>query len=254
MIPKRIIPVLLFHNQVLYKTTKFSKPKYVGDPINTIRIFNEKEIDEIIFIDIDASKYNREPDYGIIERIASECFMPLCYGGGIKTVTQARRIFSMGVEKIALNNILIENPEIVSDFSCEFGSQSIICSIDVKRDFFNKYKVYSHVKKKCYSIKPIEHINNLVKMGAGEIYLNMVDDDGMMHGYNTDFIKSISDHISVPVIACGGAGSISDCIKLFSETDVTAAAAGSMFVFHGKHKAVLISYPDRKDIVASIGE
>lgn len=248
MLQKRIIPVLLLHDQVLYKTVQFKKPRYVGDPINTVRIFNEKEVDELVFIDIDASKNNGEPNYKIIESIASECFMPLCYGGGIKTVDHVRRIFSIGVEKIILNSILFEKPAIITHIAEIYGTQSIICSVDIKKSLFSKYKVYNHITRKTMSLDPLQYAQTLEKLGAGEILINMVDDDGTRHGYNIDFLNKFSSNFTVPIIASGGADTIMDFEKIFAKTDISAAAAGSMFVFYGKHKAVLITYPQRNDI------
>jgi cyclase len=248
MLQKRIIPVLLLHNQVLHKTIRFKNIFYVGDPINAIRIFNEKEVDELAFIDIDASKSGNEPNYKMIESIASECFMPLCYGGGIKNIEQARRIFSIGVEKIILNSVLFDKPSLITEISEIYGNQSIICSIDIKKSIFSKYKVFNHVKKQICEKDPYKYAKNLEKLGAGELLINMVDDDGTMHGYNVSFFTKFSACFNIPVIACGGAGTINHFKELFKSSEVSAAAAGSMFVFHGKHKAVLITYPQESDI------
>lgn len=239
----RVIPVLLLRNNGLVKTIKFNKSNYIGDPINAIRIFNEKEVDELVFLDIDASKENREPPYQFLEEIASECFMPLSYGGGVKSLEQVRKLTRAGVEKIIINSACLYDLKLISSATNSFGSSTIIGSIDIKKNIWGKYKVYSHVDKKILEIDPIKHALDLQKAGVGEILINDVDRDGMMNGYNLSLLKTITTSLDVPVIACGGAGSNKDLSTAIVEGKVSAAAAGSMFVFHGKHKAVLITYP-----------
>ena len=212
----RVIPCLLLQNGGLVKTVRFRNPKYIGDPINAIRIFNEKYVDELIFLDIDASRLNKEPDYDLLNRIAGECFMPLCYGGGIKTVEQARKLVAIGVEKISINSVAIHNPMLIRNLVNELGSQSIVGGIDVKRNYFGKELVYDS-SKGCYTkLSPIDHAQDLVDAGIGEIFVNDVTRDGTYSGYNTELIASIATKVNVPVIACGGAGHIDDIQQVFT--------------------------------------
>ena len=239
----RVIPCLLLQQDGLVKTERFKKPKYVGDPINAIRIFNDKYVDELIFLDINASRLNREPNYDLVARIAGECFMPLCYGGGIKTVSQARKLVAFGVEKISVNSTSIHNIILIKDLVNELGSQSVVGAMDIKRNFWGKEYVYDSSKSCLTNLTPLEHAKNLVEAGVGEIFINDVDRDGTYGGYNVELIAHISSKINVPLIACGGAGELNDMQKAFS-AGASAAAAGSMFVFYGPHRAVLINYPD----------
>lgn len=248
MLRNRVIPCLLLRNGGLVKTVKFKDPKYVGDPINAIKIFNEKEVDELIFLDIDASKTGKRPDFNMIKDIASECFMPFCYGGGVRSIEDIKNILSLGVEKVSINSHAIKNPKFVKEASEIFGSQSIVVAIDVKKDFFGKYRVYNHAKNRIVSVDPVEAAKEAAKIGAGEIMINSVDLDGTMEGYDVDLVKRITDNVAVPVIALGGAGSIGDIARVIKGGGASAAAAGSMFVFHGKYRAVLITYPDWKEI------
>jgi cyclase len=243
MIQKRIIPCLLLHKGGLYKTEKFKKPTYIGDPINAIRIFNQKEVDELIFIDIDASVENREPNYKIIEDIASECFMPLSYGGGVKNLAQMKKIFALGVEKISISSQAIENPSIISEAAAIFGNQSIVVTVDIKKDFWGKYKVYIYNGKKNTGINPIDFIKQIQSLGAGEILINSIDNDGVMSGYDIGLMRQIRSATTLPIIALGGAGSLEHLVDLFNQTNIDAAACGSMFVYKGPLKGVLISYP-----------
>lgn len=248
MLQTRIIPVLLMHKGGLYKTKKFKKPKYIGDSINAIKIFNEKEVDELILLDIDASKENKEPNYKLIEDIASECFMPLCYGGGIKNLEQIKKIFSLGVEKISLNNILFEDDTLVKKAVEIYGSQSIVASVDINKTIFGKHTIYNYKTKKNTTLSYYNFINKLEEIGIGEILINSVYNDGMLGGYDIELLKNISEKINIPIVALGGAGSIDDFKKVIDNTEISALAAGSMFVFHGKHQAVLIKYPKREEI------
>ncbi len=240
----RVIPVLLLRNKGLIKTIRFKDAKYVGDPFNAVKILNEKEVDELIFLDIDASIENREPPYEYLKEIASECFMPLAYGGAIKSVDQIRKLIQSGIEKVCINTHSILSPDFVKN-ACEiFGASTIVGSIDVKKNMLGKHQVYSHVKKSSLGLDPVKHAEYLQNLGVGEIFLNNVDLDGTMTGYDLDLVKKITSSVDVPVIACGGAGSLADIEKVVKQSNASAAAAGSMFVFHGKHRAVLISYPD----------
>ncbi|MDB4513364.1 AglZ/HisF2 family acetamidino modification protein [Akkermansiaceae bacterium] len=248
MISHRVIPVLLLSEGGLVKTEKFKKPVYVGDPINAIRIFNDKEVDELIFLDIDASKENRGPDFALLEQIASECFMPLGYGGGITTLEQIKRIYSTGIEKVVLNSVVFDKPELVEAAAAAAGSQSVVVSIDYKRVPFGKTKVYSHAKRKTPSKSVVELAKEMESRGAGELILNSIDQDGKMKGYDLDMIAAISGELTIPVVACGGAGCVGHLSDAVKKGKATAVAAGSMFVFHGPHKAVLINYPSQEKL------
>ena len=238
----RVIPCLLLQDGGLVKTQRFRRPRYVGDPINAVRIFNDKYVDELVFLDIDASRTGAEPNYDLIQRIAGECFMPLCYGGGIRTLEQARRIVAVGVEKIAVNSMAIDNPALLSAMSAELGASSVVASIDVKRDFFGRERVFHPGKRRLTSLDPVAHAVAVVRAGAGEIFLNSVDRDGRGTGFDVDLIARVSAAVNVPVIACGGAAGLDD-MRSAVQSGASAAAAGSMFVFYGPHRAVLINYP-----------
>lgn len=248
MLYPRIIPVLLVKNKGLVKTTKFKDPKYVGDPINAVRIFNEKEADELIVLDIDATAEGREPDYMMIQHLASECRMPLCYGGGIKSVEQANRILGLGVEKIALSSAAIENQDLIENISEQTGRQSVVVVLDVKKGFLGaKYEVFTHNAKKNTKICPFEFARLAEKRGAGEIVINSIDNDGVMKGYDLNLIHRVRSQVSIPLTALGGAGSLQDIAQLIEKEGLIGAAAGSLFVFKGKYRAVLISYPTASD-------
>lgn len=244
MLRPRIIPCLLVHKKGLVKSIQFRDYKYVGDPINAVRIFNEKEADELMVVDIDATVENREPDYKMIQNLATECRMPLCYGGGIKTVEQAQKIFSLGVEKIALSSTVITNPEIVKVIASKVGSQSVVVVLDVKKKVLGGYEVYTHNGKKATGISPLEFATKMEKLGAGEIVINSIDQDGMMKGYDSKLVDLIRKSISLPLTILGGAGNLQDIGALIKEYGIIGAAAGSLFVFKGVYRAVLISYPN----------
>lgn len=239
----RIIPFLSLQKGFLVKTNKFSNPKYIGDPINAVKIFNEKEVDELVLLDIGATRDASEPDYDLIKDITSEAFMPIGYGGGISNLTQIERLFKSGVEKVSLNSALYSNPQLVEEASKTFGSQSITVSVDFKRDFLGRYAIYSHGGKQKQKVDPIEHIHRLEALGAGELVLNSIDRDGIMDGYDLGFIRKVADSIPIPTICLGGAGNAKH-LQEGLQAGASAAGAGSMFVFHGPHKAVLISYTD----------
>lgn len=249
MLIPRVIPCLLIKNSSLVKTIKFKKNNYIGDPINTIRIFNNCEVDELILLDITATKEKRKPNFELIKKIAGECFMPLTYGGGIKNIEDAKKIFHLGVEKIVICTYAVENPNFVQQISSIFGSQSIVISIDVKKedDKTKTYKVYTNGGGKTTKLDPIAFAVKMEKMKAGEILLNSIDKDGTMEGYDLDLIKKVSEAITVPLIACGGAGHIEDCVKAI-KAGASAVAAGSIFVYHGLNRAVLINYPERNEL------
>lgn len=244
MLAPRIIPCLLVHNKGLVKTVKF---KDVGDPINAVKIFNEKEADELMVLDIDATVKGREPDYKMIENLATECRMPLCYGGGIKTVEQATRIFNLGVEKIALSSSAIENLQLVADIAKEVGNQSVVVVIDVKKKMFGGYDVYTHNGTKKTKVDLEKFIIDLQSCGVGEIVINSIDNDGVMQGYDLSLIEKIKPLINVPITVLGGAGSLADIEKLIEKFGIIGCSAGSLFVFKGKYKAVLINYPKQEE-------
>jgi cyclase len=248
MLKKRVIPCLLLHKGGLYKTEKFKKHTYIGDPINCIKIFNEKEVDELMFLDINASAERNEPNYKMIEDIASECFMPLCYGGGVKTVTQMKRICALGVEKVSLSSQAIINPDLINEAANLLGNQSVIVTIDVKKDLWGRKKVFINNGKKNTGLNPIDLVKRFESLGAGEIVINSIDNDGVMKGYDIELLKEIKSISTVPIIALGGAGSLSHLKELFQSTNVDAAACGSMFVYQGPLKGVLISYPPFQQI------
>jgi len=247
----------LVRDKGLVKTVQFKEHKYIGDPINAVRIFNEKESDELMVIDIDATRDDREPDYKMIENLAAECRMPLCYGGGIKTVEQAQRIFSLGVEKIAISSASVSNPGLVSNIARRVGSQSVVVVLDVKKKLFGGYELYTHNGKRGTSKSPFEFASRMEELGAGEIVINSIDQDGMMKGYDMALIEKIRKSMSLPLTVIGGAGSLLDIGKLISNFGIIGASAGSLFVFKGKYKAVLINYPnwaEKDQLINSIYE
>ena len=243
MLRPRIIPSLLIHGNGLVKTVNFKNPKYVGDPINSVKIFNEKKVDELAVFDIDATVLEKEPNYNLIERLASQSMMPLCYGGGVKTVEQAQRIFSLGIEKIALSSAVLQNPKLITEISDRVGAQSVIVVLDVKKKLLGGYEVYTHNGKKATGINPFKFVEEAQKLGAGEIVINSIDRDGVMKGYDLDLIDKVREKISLPMTVLGGAGSLDDIEKVIDQHGVIGVAAGSLFVFRGPYKAVLINYP-----------
>lgn len=242
----RVIPVLLLRGRGLVKTVKFKDPKYIGDPINSVRIFNEKEVDELVFIDITATPEGRGPNFDLLQDIAGEAFMPMAYGGGIKSLEDIQRIFSLGFEKVILNTAAYEYEELITKASSIYGAQSIIGCVDVKRTLLGRYELYTHSGKNKQSRGLREHISRLEQLGVGEILVNSIDRDGTQTGFDIKLLREVSDTVSVPIVACGGAGSIDDFADAVYNGGASAVAAGSLFVFMGPHKAVLINYPDRK--------
>lgn len=249
MLRSRISPSLLIRDGGLVKTVKFSDGKYVGDPINAVKIFNEKGVDELCVFDIDATTKNREPDYSLIEKMAQESRMPLCYGGGIKTAAQARRIVQSGVEKVAISSVLEEDPAIIKEMANAIGSQSVVVVLDVKKSLFGSYDLYTHNGKKK-SKRSIEELCSLaMQSGAGEVIVNSIDNDGVMKGYDLKLVKKIRDLVDTPMTVLGGAGSIEDLKALTDKFGPIGASAGSLFVFKGRYKAVLINYLSDEDKV-----
>lgn len=246
MLWPRITPCLLIRNRGLVKTVRFADPKYVGDPVNAVKIFNEKEADELIALDIDATLEEREPDFRLIAQIAVECRMPLCYGGGIKTVDQAKRIIGLGVEKIAVSSAAVDNPQIVSQIAKEIGSQSVVVVFDVRKGQTpNDYQVWTYNGQKNTAKSLADVVGQAEAMGAGEILVNSIEDDGVMKGYDLALARIVRESTRLPMTMLGGAGSLADIAKLIQSCGVIGAAAGSLFVFKGARRAVLINYPSQ---------
>lgn len=239
---RRVIPCLLMADGGLVKTRRFGERKYVGDPINAIRIFNEKEVDELVVLDIDRSRAGQAPDFALIEQFAAECFMPLCYGGGIRTLAHAERLFALGIEKVCVQSAALREPALLHAIASRYGSQSLVVSLDVKRDWRGRPRVYHAAARRKLALAPAEFLRNAVDAGAGEILLNAVDRDGMQTGFDLELIASLASTVAVPVVAVGGAATLPDLRKAV-DAGASAVAAGSLFVFHGPHRAVLISYP-----------
>ena len=248
MLNPRIIPCLLIKNKGLVKTVKFSNPKYVGDPLNTVKIFNEKFVDELFVVDIDATVEQREPDYKMIANLAMESRMPLCYGGGIKSKEQALRIFELGVEKVAISSAALKNSKIISEIASIVGNQSVVVVLDIKKKkFVSKYSLYTHNGLCKSQLNPFEIAGRMEEAGCGEIIINSIDQDGMMAGYDTDLISKIRGEVSIPITVLGGAGSLVDIGQIIKQYGIIGVAAGSLFVFKGKYKAVLINYPNPEE-------
>ena len=242
----RVIPVLLLRGRGVYKTVRFKDPTYVGDPLNTVRLFNEKEANEIVVLDIAATREGRGPDFEFLEDMASECFMPFAYGGGITTVDQIRHLFFLGAEKAVLNAAIFDQPRLIEDAARQFGSQSIVASIDVKKKILGGYEVCTHNANNGRGRKPADVAKEVESRGAGEILINAVDRDGTLSGYDLALIGEVAASVSIPVVACGGASGTSD-FRAAVDAGATAVSAGAYFVFHGKHRAVLISYPSEEE-------
>lgn len=246
MLRPRIIPCLLVHKGGLVKTQAFKNPKYVGDPINAVRIFNEKEADELMVLDIDATVNNVAPDFGLIAKLAAECRMPLCYGGGVTSVEQIARIVDMGVEKVAVSTAALTNPNLLTKMAAAVGRQSVVTVLDVRKRaglFAEGYEVCTHNSKTAYKLDPVNFAIQLQDAGAGEIVINSVDRDGQMQGYDLELATQFKHVLKVPVTFLGGAGSLDHLGELIANQGLVGAAAGSLFVFKGKYRAVLINYP-----------
>lgn len=248
MLRTRVIPCLLLRGEGLVKTTRFKEPRYIGDPINAIRIFNDKEVDELILLDITASREGRGPALAAIRDFASECFMPVGYGGGIRSLEDARLVLSLGIEKIIVNTMALQRPELISELAREFGAQAVVVSIDAKKRVLGGHEVFGAGGTRKTGMKAVDHALRMVELGAGEIFLNSIDRDGTQSGYDLALVRSVASAVRVPVIACGGAGSLADFREAVMEGQASAVSAGSMFVFHGRHRAVLISYPARDEL------
>jgi cyclase len=247
MLRLRIIPVLLLTESGAVKTERFKTRRYVGDPINALRVFNEKEVDEIFILDIEATAAGCGPDFNRARDLASECFMPMGYGGGIRSVADAEKLFAVGVEKVVLGTIAAENPQIVREIASRAGSQSVVVCVDVKRDWLGRLRVCARSGRRNTGLDPVAFAQRMAELGAGEILVQSVDRDGTRQGYDLDLVRSVAANVRVPVVACGGAGSLADFQKAF-QTGASAAAAGSQFVFYGRHHAVLITYPTQDEL------
>jgi cyclase len=248
MLRTRVIPVLLLKGGGLVKGEAFKKHRYLGDPINAVKIFNEKQVDELVFLDISATEENREPDFELLTDIASETFMPFAYGGGVKSISTIEKLFGIGVEKVIINSQAFFQPELVTSAANIAGSKSIVVSIDVRKSFFGSYEVYVRNGTLRTKYDPVTYAKKMQELGAGEIILSSIDREGSGKGYDIELIKSVSDAVDIPVVCLGGAGSIEHLLEAKLSTSVSGLAAGDMFVFHGKHKAVLITYPDYIDL------
>lgn len=247
MLKPRLIPSLLIDDNLLVKTIKFKNPRYIGDPINTVKIFNEKQVDEICIFDISATQHNKEPNYKLIEDIATQSRMPICYGGGIKTAEQAQRIFDIGVEKIALSSILFSNINIINEISSKVGSQSVVLVLDVKKKVLGGYEIYINRGKTNTKKDLFKFLKEIENQQYGELIINSIDLDGTEKGYDMSLVSKIYEIVSKPITILGGAGSLQDVKNLYSKFGIIGAAAGSLFVYLGKFKAVLINYPSKEE-------
>ncbi len=249
----RLIPCLLLQGERLVKTIKFKSPTYIGDPRNAVRIFNDKEADELVLLDIDASRHRKQPDPGLISEIISEAFMPVAFGGFITDVATARTYFKVGMEKLVLNSAIADNHELVTELAKEFGSQSIMASIDAKRSLFGSYAVFTRGGTQRTTWTPADLARKYEEAGAGEILINSIDRDGTLSGYDLELVKAVTSSVTIPVISCGGARGVQDFETVIRDAGASAASAGSCFVFQGKHRAVLISFPtvaERKQLAS----
>lgn len=247
MLATRLMPCLLMSNGALVKTVKFKNPTYVGDPINAVRIFNQKEVDELILLDIEATTHHRGIDYETLEKLVSECFMPICYGGGVNSLEDMRRLFNLGIEKVSLGTAAFDNPDLIRTAAAEFGSQAIVVSLDVKKSFFGAYSVRTQQGIKDTKLSPLAAAKYVEQLGAGEIILYSIDRDGTWSGFDLKLIQDVVGAVGLPVVASGGAGSLDDIQSAVRQAGASAVAIGSMAVFQGKDLGVLIKFPSRKD-------
>lgn len=248
MLRVRVIPTLLLKSSGLVKGAQFKNHKYVGDPINAVKIFNEKEVDELVFLDISATESGKGPNFELLKDIASEAFMPFGYGGGIDSIEQIKRLFSIGVEKVIMNSAAFYKPELIREASTISGNQSIVVSIDVKRSIFGKYSVYVRNGKVNTKKDPVEFAIKMQELGAGELIVCNIANEGKRIGYDNELLKAVSNAVDIPVVASGGAGSLNDFADAYHKGHAASVAAGDMFVFYGKHKAVLITYPKYQEL------
>ncbi|RXK03737.1 imidazole glycerol phosphate synthase subunit HisF [Arcobacter sp. CECT 8989] len=248
MLRTRLIPCLLLKNESLVKTVKFKEYNYIGDPVNTVRIFNELEVDELMFLDIFASKENRDINFKILEDIANECFMPLSYGGNIKSLDDAKKIFKIGFEKVVINSSSFNNLKLIEEISNYFGVQSVVCSIDIKNSFWGTQKIYSHHGRKKQNVDIVSWVKKLEKAGAGELLVTSIDKEGSWEGYDIELIKKITSNVQIPVIANGGCGKVEHLGEVVEKANASACAIGSMLVYQKKGMGVLVNFPDKKEL------
>lgn len=248
MYRQRILPCLLLKDGGLAKTIRFKNARYVGDPINAVRIFNEREVDELVVLDITATRAGREPNLEQIQDLASECFMPFAYGGGISSLRQMEQVLRIGAEKVCINSAVATNPGLVTEAAKQFGSQSVVVSMDVRRSRWRGYQVRTHSGTQSTKLSPVEYAQQAEQLGAGEIFLNSIDHDGTMQGYDLALTKSVVDAVQIPVTSCGGAGCLNDLSAVIQQAGASAACAGSLFIYHGKHQAVLINFPRQQEL------
>jgi imidazole glycerol-phosphate synthase subunit HisF len=244
----RVIPTLLLQGTKLVKTKKFKDPIYIGDPRNAVKIFNDKKVDELVLLDINATIEKRSPNFDFINEIVSEAFMPIGYGGGITSLQDIEKLFRNGVEKIIVNACAIHKPELIKEAAEQFGNQSIVVSIDIKKNFWGKYHVFSNKGSIDTKLNPVEFAKKMEDLGAGEILLTAIEKEGSMEGYDLNILKHVTQAVSIPVVANGGAGTISHFQQAVTEGGASAVTAGSMFVFHGKLRGILINYPSQSSL------
>jgi cyclase len=249
----RMIAVLLLRGSGFVKTVRFGAPNYLGDAFNILRIFNEKGVDELAILDIDASREGRGPRFEVLRELADECFMPVAYGGGIRTVEDCRRLFKAGFEKAIVNTALIERPTLATEIALEFGSQALVGSIDVRRSWMSGApRVVTRCGRRATTLDPVRHARELAQRGVGELLINSIDRDGTMTGFDHALVQSVAGAVDIPVIACGGARGLGDLVEVVLKTDAAAVAAGSMFVYYGRHRAVLINPPSQEEFLAAL--
>lgn len=252
MLRARFIPVLLLRNSGLYKTIKFKNESYIGDPINAVRVFNDKEVDELVILDIGPGREKAGPQFEVISDIVSEAFIPVCYGGGVSSVQQFERLFRIGVEKVAVNSAAADDMTLISEAARTFGSQSVVMSIDVRRTFLGGRERYLRSGTEKSGESAVQAAKRAEDAGAGEIIINSIDRDGTLSGYDLPLVQEVAAAVKVPVIACGGARNLGDMVAVIRDGGASSAAAGSMFVYYGKHRAVLITYPEPREIEAAL--
>jgi len=248
MLRTRVMPCLLIKDGRLVKTVHFKKPSYVGDPVNAIKIYNEKEVDELILLDISATIESRPPPFQLLSEVVDECFMPLTYGGGVRCLEQIRELFALGIEKVSINSYAVENPSFIQSASELFGSQSIVVSMDVKKTLLGKYTLYTNSGKKATGIDPVGFAKQMGNAGAGELLLYSMDRDGTMKGFDINLIRKVTDAVTIPVIACGGAGKVNDLGTVVSQGGASAVAMGSMVVYQKKDMGVLVNFPSKEEL------
>lgn len=249
MLRTRVMPCLLLKGKGLVKTEKFKNERYVGDPINAVRIFNQKEVDELVLFDIDSTNKQTPINFRLLEQVASECFMPICYGGGVKTMADYRKLFYMGIEKVSVSSLLFEKPDVIREAVSVYGSQSIVATLDVTQSRFRKkYMICTHSSKNKIKMSPVDAAQYASDLGVGEIILNTVHRDGTWSGFDSNLVKQVVDSVNIPVVAAGGAGSLDDIKSVVDDAHASAVAIGSMAVFQSKDMGVLIKFPSHSEL------